>query len=177
MAAGWRGDGDLKMCIPTGVMEGLKAGAGLFQMVGQLQEGQSRQAYHEAQASFAIADAAGERDVADQTADRILRATAKRRSEARAATAGSGARIDAFSQRVEDEIQTAGETDAAMSILTGARKARVLERGGQMQQAAGQNAVTESLLNATRTGLNWKGAKKAVEPERKSFNGYEDEDF
>lgn len=129
------------------------------QVAGTISTGVANYAYADSQARMAKADAAAERDAAAQQANLILRATQRQRAAARAATAGSGAKIDAFSLANEQEILQAGETDAAMAILGGKRKGRMLEIGAGYQKAAGANALAGSLFDASRQMSKWKGAK------------------
>jgi hypothetical protein len=142
-------------------------------MGGTLFKGVSDLAAGEAQNTMAKAAAAGERDAASQQADRILRATQRQRGAARAATAGSGARVDAFSLANEQEIVQAGETDAAMEILTGKRRGRSLEIEGQFARAAGLNSMGSSLFSASAQYKNWVGTKQQPAPvEDRSFYSY-----
>lgn len=129
------------------------------QMAGTIGSGLARYLYTDAQASAAKADAAAERDASTQQAKLILRATERQRGAARAATAGSGARIDAFSLANEQEIVASGETDAAMAILSGKRRSSSLLLGAGYQRAAGMSAVAETLFEVSRQKSNWKGAK------------------
>lgn len=121
--------------------------------------GISQALYHDTQRIQANADAAAERDVAQQQAERILRATARRRSEARAATAASGARVDQFALGVEQDIVGAGEHDAAMVILGGERRAGALRTQGRMSGAASMNALAGSLFEGSYKLSGWRGAR------------------
>ena len=125
---------------------------------GNLAGGVSEMAYRNVQAAQMRSDAAGERDSATQQAQRILRETERRRGAARAATAASGAAVDQFALRNEQDIQAAGENDAAMTILSGERSARVQESGARMQRAAGLNAMGSSLFRGAEAFKNWRGA-------------------
>lgn len=121
--------------------------------------GISQALYHDAQRVQAQADASSERDVAQQQAERILRATARRRSEARAATAASGTRVDDFALGVEQDIVGAGEHDAAMSILGGERRAGALRTQARMSGAAAMNSLAGSLFEGAYKLAGWRGAK------------------
>lgn len=153
-------------------------GAEALMIGGTLAQGVSAYGYSRAQSAQAQADAAGERDAAQQQAERILRATNKRRSEARAATAASGAKVDQFALGVEQDILQAGETDAAMTILSGERRARGLENSGRLARAAGNTQLASSLFTAGAYGMSgWKGAKQAPAPvEDRSFS-YSSQDY
>ena len=137
-------------------MESLTLGQQI-QMGGTALGGVSQYLYHDAQATQAKADAVTTRDAAAAQAERILRATDRERGRARAATAASGAQIDDAALRVEADITRAGETDAAMTILSGERQARSSEIGARMQRASGLSAISSSAISAAYSG--WKGAK------------------
>lgn len=108
------------------------------------------------------AEAAGQRDLAAQQSERILRATARQRSAARAATAASGAKIDEFSLGVEQDIQQAGEMDAANVLLGGERTARAMEQSAKLARAQGLNNASASLLEVSYKG--WKNPKGKPDP-------------
>ncbi len=129
-----------------------------------LMQGASSLLYGSAQMSMARADADAQRDAARSEAEKIMRATRSRVGEARAATAASGARVDDWALGVEQEILTAGETDAANTILTGERRARSIMVDGRMQQAAGMMGAAESLFSGAYQIRGWKGA--AAQPMR-----------
>jgi hypothetical protein len=133
--------------------------AATMMAVGQIGSGLSGLLYADTQAQQMKADAAGQRDASKQQAQHILRETQRRRAAARAATAASGARIDQFSLANEQEIVQAGETDAAMEILSGERRARGLETGSKLQRASGLNQFGSSLFAASSSLGNWRGAK------------------
>lgn len=94
---------------------------------------------------------------ASQSAENILRATAKRRGAARAATAASGVKIDEFSLANEQAIQAAGEQDAAFTILNGDNAARTAKSAGATAFAGGLGSGIDSLMQMDLSG--WKGAK------------------
>lgn len=135
------------MCTGTEFMQVGTAVGG----VGELFAGSAR-------ADAARADAASARDAGQQQARNILRETERRRASARAATAASGAAVDSFSIGAEQDIAQAGETDAAMAILSGERKARSDDLSARMQMSGGFNALGSSLFRAANVG-NWRGAK------------------
>lgn len=136
-------------------------GAEGMNLAGALAGGASNYLYSKTREEMARADAAAERDAAQQASQVILRATARRRSEARAATAASGARVDANSLMVEQDIVQAGETDAAMTILGAERRARTLETSAKLAKAEGQLAVGSSLFEAGYGMRGWRGIKGA----------------
>ncbi len=108
------------------------------------------------------AEAAGQRDLAAQQSERVLRATARQRSAARAATAASGAKIDEFSLGVEQDIQQAGEMDAANVLLGGERTARAMEQSAKLARAQGLSNAGASLLEVSYKG--WKNPKGKPDP-------------
>jgi hypothetical protein len=117
-----------------------------FMMAGQGIGALSSLLAADTQRMQAKADAAGERDAAQQQAEKILRATERRR-------------VDQWSLPVEQDIIQAGETDAAMTILTGNRRARAIDNGGRMAMAAGLMDASTSLFKAgDGLGGGWRGA-------------------
>ena len=130
-----------------------------MQAAGTLGQGLAALAYGNAQKEMAKTDAASERAAAADQAAVIMRATMRQKSAARAATAASGAKIDAFSLMNEQDILQAGETDAAMTILSGERRARTHLIGGKAAQAAGINAMGTSLFGTANQMKGWKGIK------------------
>jgi len=140
-------------------------GAEMLMMGGQVAGGLAQQAHGSAQRSLAEADALYEKDVAQQQAEKIMRAARREKGAARAATAASGARIDEFALAPETEIDILSREDAAMAILSGDRRARTLRYSGDMAKAAGNAAMSESLFRAGVTGFKgWKGGKKTTQP-------------
>ncbi len=139
-------------------------GAEALMMTGQVAGGLARSAYGDAQASLARADAMYEMDAASQQAQQILRAARRQKGAARAATGASGARIDEFSMGAEQEIEQLAQEDAAMTILSGKRKARGLEFSGAAAKRAGKAELAGSLFSAASTGYSgWKGAKTGTQ--------------
>lgn len=109
------------------------------------------------QAGQASTEAAGLKVQAKQSAEAILRATAKRQGAARAATAASGVKLDQFSAINENDIVQAGESDAALTILNGGNAARATRSAGNVSFGAGLGTGIDSLMQADIS--NWKGAK------------------
>lgn len=135
-------------------------GAEMLMMGGTVAGGMASAEQGKTQNALARLDAAVERDTATQQAERIMRATRREKGAARAATAASGVRVDEFSLGVEHEIETLGQQDAAMTILTGNRRANAMEYGGRMAQKAGENKQAASLFRAGSQGYSaWKGTK------------------
>jgi hypothetical protein len=136
-------------------------GAEALMMSGTAMGGFASMEQGKTQNVLAQVDAAYERDGATQQAERILRAARSQKGAARAATGASGARMDEFSLGPEQEIDMLANQDAAMTILTGNRRARTMEMSGRVAERAGANKFTASLFSAGNQGYsNWKGAKK-----------------
>lgn len=137
-------------------------GAEALMMGGTVLSGMSRNAQGQGQQYLAEADALYELDAAQQQAEKIQRAARRQKSSARAATAASGARVDEFALAAETEIDALANEDAAMTILSGERRARSLRASGQAARAAGRNEMMGSLFQAGGQAYsNWKGAKQA----------------
>ncbi|MFT3720416.1 hypothetical protein [Pseudorhodoferax sp.] len=141
------------MCIGATGLMALQAASAAGGMVSNLMAGN-------AQARQLEAQAAGERDTGVAQAERILRATRRERGAARAGIAASGTALDEFSLINEQAIQEAGEMDAAMSILTGQRRARATQTQAAAARAEGRIGAMGSLLNGVAGVYSgWKGAK------------------
>lgn len=154
------------MC--TGVenlMMGGGGGAGglagtALQVGGQLMAGKAAGDEGRMRRDMAYQDAAWEEDERKQEAEKILRAARRERGAARAATAASGTRIDEFSLAAETEIDSLAGEDAAMTILTGRRRADSMRMAGDMAYKAGKNEQKASLFRAASTAYSgWKGTK------------------
>lgn len=135
----------------------MMAAGSLMQGIGQYNQGKASKALAGAEAMY-------ERDAAKQQAEMILKAAGRERGRARAATAASGTRLDEFSSIIEQDIMTRGETDAAMTILSGERKGRALEHQGKFAEIAGRQGLANSMFDAAGYGLmktgGWKGARE-----------------
>lgn len=128
----------------------------LFQMAGQAFQGGAAVDAGYQNASALRSDAAAERGSASLQAQRILKQTERQRGAARAATAASGARVDEFSLMNEQEILQAGETDAAMALLSGERRGRTLDQQAKQQKQGGLMSGASSLFKLATVGSNWK---------------------
>jgi hypothetical protein len=145
------------MCDPMTLAVAAMAG-------GKVLGGFAEKSYQDNLAAQSRLDALGEKDAAQAQAERIMKAAERQRGAARAATAASGAAIDEFALGVEQEILAAGETDAAMTVLTGERRARTLNYQADMQKAAGKGALVGSLFDAAGTAFGgWKGTAKPAD--------------
>lgn len=144
------------MCFSAATMMALQAGSTIFSGINSNDAAQG-------QADQLNGQAAGERDAAQAQAAKILQATRRERGAARAAIAASGTALDEFALINEQNIQGLGESDAAMTILTGERRGRVLDSQASQTRDTGRNALLGSVLKAGGQFMNgWKGAKTAV---------------
>lgn len=139
--------------------------------MGQAGQGVSGLFAADARSEVAKTEGAMQMDASRAQAKNILRETERRRGAARAATAASGARIDEFSLANEQEIMQAGETDAAMTILTGERAQRAKAIEAKMDMAKGMNDLGGSLFSAASSVGNWRGAKFTGTNDFKGVNG------
>lgn len=105
-------------------------------------------------------EAANLRDQAQAEAEQVRRATQRRVSSARAATAASGTELDDFSMINTNEIQQLGSEDAAMTILTGERRGRTREFEGDLAyQSAKFDAIGGLMSSGARTYAGWKNRR------------------
>lgn len=150
------------MCISAAAMMAISAGVSVM---GQLHEGQARKQAADAQALEHDIAAAQSREAAKQEADRIRKAGDRQAGSARAAMAGAGIVVDQGSAvNINEDIYRGAESDAFNTLLTGERQASAYNRQASMSRAAGDNAVTSSILSAASTAgqayAGWKGAKQ-----------------
>lgn len=138
------------MC--TGVEIAALAGAALSAGTAVYSAKQQQERYDQ--------EAANEKDAAKAHAELIAQAVRKEKGAARAAMAAGGTQLDTFSTINTDDIENMGARDEAMTLLTGARKARSLEYAGDLAYQAGK---FEAIGGLTRAGGNaygnWKGGK------------------
>ena len=133
-------------------------------VMGSFQEGQARKQAKDAQALEYDLQAAQSRDAAAQEAKRIRAAGEKTAGAARAALAGAGVSVDQGSAvNINEDIYSKSEGDAFNTLLTGDNQARSYQRSAGMARAAGNDAVSGSLLSAATTAGNayagWKGKR------------------
>lgn len=149
------------MALSTQAFTASMGGAGgLFQVGGQLMQGFGQREFARVGAAGARLEARGEELRAEREAELIMRETRRQRSAARAATAASGVRYDEFALAPEMEIEQRGQTDAAMTILSGKRRAESLRSYAGMREASGRQALFSSLFDMAGTAYSgWKGAK------------------
>lgn len=161
------------MGFGTSAFTSALGGPGAIMAVGgQVLGGMAQKAQGSAQASLARAEAMQERDTAAQEAQMIMRAARRQQGAARAATAASGVRIDEFSMGIEDEIGQLASQDAAMTILSGNRRAQSLEFRADTARRAGRNEAISSLFQATAFGTSkWRGAKGPINKPTPFYDG------
>lgn len=139
--------------------------------IGQAGQGFSGLLAAETKSQLAKAEGEMQMDSARVQARNILRATERQRGAARAATAASGARIDEFSLANEQEIMQAGETDAALTILSGKRAQSAKSLEARMDRAGGLSKAGASMFDASGSLGKWRGAKFATTNDIPGVNG------
>lgn len=154
------------MCISAAMMMAISAG---ISVVGQIQQGQAQKAAADAQAREQEIAADQNRVAAQQEAARIRKAGERQAGAARAALAGSGIVVDQGSaMNINEDIYRGSESDAFNTLLTGERQTSSLMRSASQSRAAGDNAVTSSLLGAASTGARayagWKSVQAPADP-------------
>lgn len=148
------------MCISAAMMMAISAG---ISVVGQIQQGQAQKQAADAQAREQEIAADQNHVAAQQEAARIRKAGERQAGAARAAMAGAGIVVDQGSAvNINEDIYRGSESDAFNTLLTGERQTSSLMRSASQSRAAGDNAVTGSLLGAASTGARgyagWKNA-------------------
>lgn len=139
------------MC--TGVEIAALAGAAIS-AGSAINSGQEQKARYEQ-------EALNEKDAAKAHAEMIAAAVRKEKGAARAAMAASGTQLDDFSNINTDEIDRMGAHDEAMTMLTGARRARSLEYAGDAAyQSAKYEAVGGMVSAGGKAYGNWKNSKR-----------------
>jgi hypothetical protein len=138
------------MC--TGFLEVLSLVGTAMSAIGQLNQGQQQQDYHEYQAEQSRADAQAAREEGEVRADRIRRMGDAQQSEARAALAASGVEVGAGTPvRITQQIERDAEWDARQEMLSGERRGARLDADAEGNRIAGRNAVGSSYLAAGST--------------------------
>ena len=133
-------------------------------VMGQIQQGQAQKQAADAQAREQDIAAQQNREAATQEAAKIRKAGERQAGASRAALAGAGIVVDSGTGvNINEDIYRGSESDAFNTLLTGERQASSLNRSASQSRAAGDNAVTGSLLGAASTAARgyagWKGAK------------------
>ena len=139
---------------------------------GAIQQGRAVQQASESDAQQAEIYAAEARDEAQQEAADIRKGGRIVASASRAAFAGSGVRLDVGGTPdvVEKQIVEDSEEDAAMSILTGERRARSARQQAELSRSSARNASRSAFLSASGTALGaglaynrWANARQRAE--------------
>lgn len=100
------------------------------------------------QADQARADAEAQQGAAEVEAGRIRKAAETRRSAAVAALAASGVDVSTgTSEQIQTDIIRRGEEDALNTMLTGSNRAQRLRQVGEMDQYAGSQLATGSVIS------------------------------
>lgn len=138
----------------------------LVSAFGNLSEGAQGQKFYNYKADQAIADAAYERGAATVRAGKIRKAGMIQQSQVKAAYAGSGIDVTQGTPLVSAEtLQRNISEDATAQLLTGERKAKVLESEAAGYRAAGENAKSGGIISAGRSILS--GAAAGMDAETK----------
>ncbi|KAF1041781.1 hypothetical protein [Xylophilus sp.] len=132
----------------------LMIGSSVLGAAGSNSQGQQQGALADAQAQQLTNQAAGERDAALASAQRIRRAGVSQRAQANAAYAAAGVSLDRGTPvRVTDQIDLDAETDAYTAILEGDRRARTLDYEAKAARQAGKNARSAGGVGVRRSVL------------------------
>lgn len=142
------------MC--TGMEIAMVAGTAMT-TVSAVQQGNDAQAMGNYQAAQAKADAEADRGAAKVQADKIRRAGEAERGRARAALAASGASLDSASaDAIDDDIVSAYEEDALVTMYSGDNRARSRLAEGESARLAGGRAKRNATMEAAATvGSGW----------------------
>lgn len=133
---------------------GALIGSSVLGAGASLTQGRQQGQLADAQADQLSMQAAGERDSALATAQRIRRAGRAQQAEAKAAYAAAGVDVNrGTAVRVGDQIDLDSETDAYMAILQGERRGRTLDYEAKATRHAGRNARRAGVAGAFRSIL------------------------
>lgn len=154
------------------------AGSSVLGAIGSVQQGQDQAATAREQAQQLENQAAGERDAALASAERIRRAGRRAQSEAEAAYAASGVSVGTGTPvRINEQIGLDSETDAYMAILEGDRRGRTLDYEARAARQAAKNAQTSggssafsSILGAASSFGMWKAGQIGKSPFKVASN-------
>jgi len=149
------------MCVSAAIAMAVSTG---ISVIGQLQQGQAQKQAKDAQAAEYDLQAQQEKVAAEQEAKRIRAAGEKTAGAARTALAGSGIVVDSGSGvNINEDIYAKSESDAYNTLLTGSNRVNSYGRSASMARAAGNDAVSGSLMSAIGTAgsafAGWKGTK------------------
>ena len=128
---------------------------GVMDAVGKLTGAFSTREAANYQADQLMADADATRGLAGVTGDKIRKAGAQTRKQARAAYGASGVAVDSGSALAvqEDITRRAGE-DALMELLSGSYRAAQMESAASAKRIAGRNALVAGVGSAGKSLLS-----------------------
>ncbi|MCY1197249.1 hypothetical protein D9M72_86110 [compost metagenome] len=129
-----------------------------MQAKGQQDAGRAEQEADFEQAQQMNIEAAQVRQAARDQADKIRRAGASVRSQARAAYGASGVSVDVGTPTtVDSQIEQDAESDAYAAILSGRRQAKNLDYQADMTRRHGASAISAGNTAATASLLSTAG--------------------
>lgn len=145
------------MGVETALMIASAVGTGMS-VLGSIQQGKAQQKAYEEQAQQTVNEAAYRADAAKQQAEKIRKAGAAQKGEARASLAASGVKIgEGTALEVDREITQNSEEDALSMMLSAERATSAAQQEAKMLNKAGSNAMTSSVLGAGGTlAKGWK---------------------
>lgn len=157
---------------------GALAGSSVLGAIGSVSQGNQQAQLASAQAQQLENQAAGERDAALASAERIRRAGRRTQGEAEAAYAASGVSVGTGTPvRVNEQIGLDSETDAYMAILEGERRGRTLDyearaarQAAKNSQASGGGGALTSILGAAGSFGMWKAGQVGKSPFKVASN-------
>lgn len=127
-------------------------GGTVLSMVGQQQQGKAQQKAYNAQAQQTLNEGAYRADAAKQQAEKIRKAGAAQKGEARASLAASGVKLgEGTPLEVDREITQNSEEDALSALISGKRATSAAQEESKMLTKAGRNAMTSSVLESGGT--------------------------
>jgi hypothetical protein len=133
-------------------------GGTVLSMVGQQQQGRAQQKAANEQAQQVLNEGAYRADAAKQQAEKIRKAGAAQKGEARASLAASGVKLgEGTPLEVDREITQNSEEDALSALISGKRATSAAQEESKMLAKAGRNAMTSSVLESGGTlAKGWK---------------------
>lgn len=143
------------MCDASGITNKMIMASAAVSAIGNLMEGRQAKTYYNYKGDQAVADAAYERGAAEVRASKIRKAGVLQQAEVKAGYAGAGIDVGMGTPLTTAEtLQRNISEDATSQLLTGQRRARVLEADAQGYRAAGARAQTSGYLAAGRSLLS-----------------------
>lgn len=134
-------------------------GGTVLSVVGQQQQGKAQQKAYEAQAQQTVNEGAYRADAAKQQAEKIRKAGAAQKGEARASLAASGVKLgEGTPLEVDREITQNSEEDALSALISGKRASSAAEEEAGMLVKAGGNASSNAMYGAASSVLQGAGS-------------------